>query len=55
MFRDSYEFTEEEFKQHNKAIEESWSDANHVVSCDINDIDKLYNQKFNINFDEDHK
>lgn len=55
MIRDSYEFNEEEFKQHNKVIEESWNDAKQVVSCDIDDIDKLDNQQFNINFDEDHR
>lgn len=37
MFRDSYEFTEEEFKHYNKVIEESWSDAKKVVSCNIDD------------------
>lgn len=55
MIRDSYEFSEDEFKEHNKAVEESWHDAKQVTSCDIDDIDKLDDQQFNINFDEDHR
>ena len=55
MFRDdSDEFTEEEFKYHNKAIEDAWQDAKKIVNCDINDINTLDNQQFNINFDKDY-